>query len=128
MTEQPVETEQQFLGNEPTRQTVINIDFTGDPVKVADAVTHAKANARLQSYAPGAHLRRPSWSPGDDAELSALVRACRNAAKLVAITKEEAVKAETALQTALAVEDEAAAKLDEAERALLTYTRKDAGL
>ena len=57
MTIQPVETEQQYLGNEPTRGKLVR-DLLDD----AQATGEAAAKT-LQHYAPGAHLRRPSWAP-----------------------------------------------------------------
>ncbi len=124
MTEQPIETEQQFLGNAPTT--------TGAPTVLellddAQAKGEALAKAR-QHYVPGAHLRRPSWSPVDDVELAALVRKCVNASKLLAIAKAESAKAEDALSHALEVEDTAATAVLAAEQALIAFTRKDTGL
>jgi len=124
MTEQPVETEQQFLGNAPRIAPRI---VQPENTEVRE-LPESPALVALQHYAPGAHLRRPSWSPGDDVEVAALIRKCANAAKLAAIAKAEAVKAEEALHQALAVEEEAFTKLRAAEEALLAYTRKDTGL
>ena len=121
MTEQPVETEQQFLGNE-----------TVAPVVLADyAQTQGIASAtapRRQHYAPYAHLRRPAWSPVDNVELGALARKSCQAAKLLATAKAESAKAEEALQLALGVEHEAETKLFEAEAAVRDFLRKDTGL
>lgn len=155
MTEQPIETEQQFLGNAPTT--------TGAPTVLelledAQAKGEALAKSR-QAYLPAGHrispvleatlrmdiaeaqveklkdeadrrvaLAAPLWSPADNVELAALVRKCASASKLLAIAKDQAVGAETALQLALAVEDEAAEAVLEAEQALIIYARKDTGL
>jgi hypothetical protein len=117
MTEQPVETEQQFLGNEaPADLVAVHVPKLDDLLK------------QRQHYSPNAHLRRPSWTPVDDVELAALARKCHQAAKLLSIAKGQSVKAEEALQTALDVENEASDKLHEAESALRNFTRKDSGL
>lgn len=115
MTEQPVETEQEFLGNAP-KATVTELP-----------VTPALAEAR-EHYAPGAHLRRPSWAPVDDVELASLVRKSINANKLLAIAKDRSRGAEDALSLALGVENEAYEAAQEAGQALLAFTRKDTGL
>ena len=122
MTIQPVETEQQYLGNEPTRGKLVR-DLLDD----AQATGEAAAKT-LQHYAPGAHLRRPSWAPADDTELAALARKSINANKLLGIARAEAIRAETEFQTALAVEAEASGKALESAEALLAYTRKAAGM
>ena len=119
MTEQPVETEQQFLGNE-TPAVVIQLGTAPVSASIPKAIR--------QAYAPNAHLRRPAWSPVDDVELAALVRKSIAANKLAAIAKTEAVKAEDALKHALEVEETAVLKAHEAEQALLAFTRKDTGL
>jgi hypothetical protein len=117
MTEQPVETEQQFLGNEaPADLVAVHVPKLEDLLK------------QRQHYSPNAHLRRPAWTPVDDVELAALARKCSQAAKLLSIAKGQSVKAEEALQLALGVEDEAASKLREAEEALVAFARKDTGL
>lgn len=130
MTEQPVETEQQFLGNasyiaprivQPA-QAVIGQGDVGE-VEIVPL-----AEIPLQHYAPGAHLRRPSWAPVDDVELASLVRKSINANKLLAIAKDQATKAEDALSLALQVEEEAAQTVRDAEQALIAFTRKDTGL
>jgi hypothetical protein len=129
MTEQPVETEQQFLGNEthlsdPIVQTVAETPFLAAVGEKAAAMIQPR-----QHHVPNAHLlRRPSWAPVDDVELGALVRKSSQAAQLLAIAKGQSIKAEEALQLALGVEDEAAAKLREAEDALVGFTRKGSGL
>ena len=112
MTEQPVETEQQFLGNE-TPAVVIHLDGVVNP---------------RQHYAPGAHLRRPAWSSVDDVELAALARKSAHANKLAGIAKAKAIKAEDELKLALEVEEKAVLAAHEAEQALLALVRKDAGL
>ena len=119
MTEQPVETEQQFLGNE-TPAVVINLGTA--------PVSPPIPNAIRQHYVPNAHLRRPAWSSVDDVELAALARKASHAAKVLAIAKAESVRAEGALQLALDVENEAAGKLHNAESALREFIRKDSGL
>lgn len=140
MTEQPVETEQQFLGNEgpnacancsgPIRQTVGLVcpdcgrDFSSEPAEAVLAVVRGP----LQHYSPGAHLRRPSWSPVDDVELASLARKSAHANRLLAIARAESARAEEALQLALGVEDEAAIKVREADEALIAFTRKGTGL
>lgn len=123
MTEQPVETEQQFLGNDlPENTAVLNL------LDHAQAKGAALAEAR-QHYVPNAHLlRRPSWSPVDDVELASLARKLAHANRLLAIARAESVRAEAALQLALGVEDEAAIKVREAEQSLIAFTRKDTGL
>lgn len=151
MTEQPVETEQQFLGNESPADPVEvhGHPDTGDAnhgvLPVAPAGVYVPDSASLpglplteaqlavlvkarQHYVPNAHLRRPSWSPVDDVELAALVRKCVNASKLLAIAKDQSLTAEVELQKKLAVEDEAATAAHDAEKALITFTRKDTGL
>lgn len=125
MTEQPVETEQQFLGNAPRLEDAILGTFVGAPLNEGQRAVLDKA---MQHYVPRAHLRRPTWTPGDDVELTALVRNCTNANKLLAITKAEAKKAEDALSLALLVEDEAALAVRAADEALIAFTRKDTGL
>ncbi|ALV43133.1 hypothetical protein AU252_19845 [Pseudarthrobacter sulfonivorans] len=126
MTEQPVETEEQFLGNEPKQALAAAVTaLPGLPLTEGQQAVLDKA---MQHYVPNAHLRRPSWSPVDDVELAALVRKSVNANRLLAIAKAGSVKAETALQLALNVEDEASTAAHEAEKALLTFTRKDTGL
>lgn len=122
MTEQPVETEQEFLGNQTRTVNIANF------ARATRHVLDTAAAVPLQHYAPAAHLRRPSWAPGDDVELASLVRKCSNAARLLAIAKAEAVQKEADLQHALSVEDEAMEKLNEAEKALVAFTRKDSGL
>ena len=119
MTEQPVETEQQFLGNEAP---AVVIQLGTAPVSAAIP------KAIRQHYVPNAHLRRPAWTPVDDVELAALARKCSQAAKLLATAKAEAVRAEDALTLALDVENEAANKLHDAEAALREFIRKDTGL
>ncbi|MEW9874014.1 hypothetical protein [Arthrobacter sp. HS15c] len=168
MTEQPVETEQQFLGNEtpnacancsarirrtvglvcpacgrdfsdapPAEATVGesedgSVEFIFIPEPTSDAAFLPAQQAALdkarQHYVPGAHLRRPSWAPADDVEVSALIRKCTHAATVLAIAKRESVKAEEELKTVLGVEEEAVERMREAERALIAYTRKDTGL
>jgi hypothetical protein len=151
MTEQPVETEQQFLGNVSNadcancsgqiRRTVnlacpsCGRDFSNDPEQAVVGETEEGTvefvflrEIPIQHYAPGAHRLPPAWTSGDDVEVSALIRKCTNAAKILAIAKSKSLEAEAALQTALDVEAEAADKLNDAEKALLVYTRKDAGL
>ena len=128
MTEQPVETEEQFLGNEPTParlEDAILKTFLGEPL---DDGQKAVLNKVMQHHVPNAHLRRPSWSPVDDVELASLARKSAHANRLLAIAKAEAVRAEEALHTALGVEDEAAAKVREADEALIAFTRKGTGL
>jgi hypothetical protein len=120
MTEQPVETEQQFLGNEAPAVVIQMINAGG--------TEELPAAPQLQHYSPNAHLRRPAWTPVDDVELAALARKCSQAAKLLAIAKAEAVRAEEALKHALDVENEAADKLHEADAALREFIRKDTGL
>ncbi len=124
MTEQPVETEQQFLGNVATApiQAYIGTEELGEVELVA------LPEIPLQHYAPGAHRLPPAWTPGDDVELSALVRASVKANKLLAITKAEAKKAEDALSLALLVEEEAHLAVRAADEALIAFTRKDTGL
>ena len=124
MTEQPVETEQQFLGNVATApiQAYIGTEELGEVELVA------LPEIPLQHYAPGAHRLPPAWAPGDDVEVSALVRKSINANKLLAIAKAKSVKAEEELQLALAVEDAAAEAVQEADRYLIAFTRKDTGL
>lgn len=120
MTEQPVETEQQFLGNE-TPAVVISLGT----VPVSSSIP----KAIRQHYVPNAHLlRRPSWSPVDDVELAALARKSANANKLAAIAKAQAIKAEDDLKLALDVEEKAVLEAHNAEQALLTLVRKDSGL
>ena len=104
MTIQPVETEQQFLGNAP-----------------------AAVEAR-QHYAPGAHLRKPSWTPVADAELAALARRSMKANQILEIARNEAIKAETTFQEALAVEAKASEEAIAAGEALLDFTKKGTGL
>lgn len=118
MTEQPVETEQQFLGNAIRGNADVgSVELVPLP------------EIPLQHYVPGAHLRRlPLWSPGDDAEAAALIRTSINANKLLAIAKAQSTKAEDALQLVLDVEEEAALKAREAQGALTAFTRKDTGL
>lgn len=152
MTEQPVETEQQFLGNEAPsdcancsgriRRTVGMIcpvcerDFSDAPPAEA-TVGESEAGAvefihipdvPLQHYAPGAHLRRPLWSPADNVELGALARKSAAAHRKLAIAKAESVKAEEALQVALGVEHFAQEEVYAANEALVAFTRKDTGL
>lgn len=117
MTEQPVETEQQFLGNTAPPATMTELP-----------VTPALAAAR-QQYVPGAHLLRgPLWSPVDDVEVTVLIRKSINANKLLAIAKSKASAAEDALSLALGVETEALEAVEAADQALLAFTRKDTGL
>ena len=117
MTEQPVETEQQFLGNEaPADLVAVHVPKLDDLLK------------QRQHYSPNAHLRRPAWSPVDNVELGALARKSCQAAKLLAIAKAESVKAEEALQIALGVENEATDRLHEAELAVRDFRRKESGL
>lgn len=129
MTEQPVETEEQFLGNEPTParlEDAIVKTLVGEPL---DDGQKAVLNKVMQHHVPNAHLlRRPSWSPVDDVELASLARKSAHANRLLAIAKAEAVRAEEALQLALGVEDKAAEKVREADEALIAFTRKGAGL
>lgn len=127
MTEQPVETEQQFLGNEPA------IDLSDLPAKMENFLASPllgspPAVTQLQHYSPGAHLRRPSWASVDDVELASLARKSAHAARLLAIAKAESVRAEEALKLALEVEYEAEAKVQEADIALRDFTRKGTGL
>lgn len=121
MTEQPVETEQQFLGNETSVTTATVIDLL-------DAAQAKGEAAARQNYAPNAHLRRPAWAPIDDVELTALVRKSINANKLLAIAKGKAKAAEDALSLALEVENEAFEAVNDADQALIAFTRKDTGL
>lgn len=125
MTEQPVETEQQFLGNVATAPIQAYIG-TAD----VGAIEFAPLpEIPLQRYAPSAHLlRKPSWSPVDDVEVAALIRKSINANKLLAIAKKESAKAEDALSLALGVENEAAEAVSAADQALIDFTRKDTGL
>ncbi|QDG88845.1 hypothetical protein [Pseudarthrobacter sp. NIBRBAC000502770] len=118
MTEQPVETEQQFLGNE-TPAVVIQLGTAPVSASIPKAIR--------QHYVPNAHLRRPSWSSVDDVELAALARRSAHANKLAAIAKEQAVKAEEALKLALEVEEKAVLEAHNAEQDLLALVRKDAG-
>ncbi|MEJ1195055.1 hypothetical protein [Pseudarthrobacter sp. CCNWLW207] len=127
MTEQPVETEQQFLGNDPMEGLAGVVSVQVLPI-LTDGQQEVLERAR-QHYVPGAHLLRgPLWSPADNVELSALVRKCTNANKLLAIAKAEAAKAEDALSLALGVENEAAEAVRAAELDLIDFTRKDTGL
>lgn len=119
MTEQPVETEQQFLGNEAPA-TVIQLGTAPISPSIPKAIR--------QHYAPNAHLRRPAWSVVDDVELAALARKCAHANKLAGIAKAAAVKAEADLQLALEVEERAIKEAHVAEQALLALVRKDSGL
>lgn len=123
MTEQPVETEQQFLGNE-TPAVVINMSAPAGASELAAAY----GVLPRQHYSPNAHLRRPAWTPMDNVELAALARKASHASKVLAIAKVESVKAEEALKLALDVENEAADKLHDAESALRDFIRKDSGL
>jgi hypothetical protein len=128
MTEQPVETEQEFLGNAShVAPRIIQPAFIGAMDAGAIEFTPLP-EIPLQHYAPGAHRLAPAWAPGDDVELSALVRKSINANKLLAIAKAESVKAETALQLALGVEDEATTAAHEAELDLRDFTRRGTGL
>ena len=127
MTEQPVETEQQFLGNTPRVPTLADLPEKIDAF-LEKPVLEAVPPAPLQHYSPGAHLRRPSWSPVDDVELASLARKSAHAARLLAIAKAESVRAEAALKLALDVEYEAEAKMQEADIALRDFTRKGTGL
>ena len=124
MTEQPAETEQQFLGNVATAPVQAYIAS----VEVGEVELVALPEIPLQHYAPGAHRLPPAWAPGDDVELSALVRKCTNANKLLAIAKAKSVTAEADLQLALGVEDAAAEAVRDAELDLIEFTRKDTGL
>lgn len=119
MTEQPVETEQQFLGNE-TPAVVINLATAPLSPSIPKAIR--------QHYVPNAHLRRPAWSSVDDVELAALARKSAHANKLAGIAKAQAVKAEDALKLALEVEANAVLEAHNAEQALLTLVRKDSQL
>jgi hypothetical protein len=126
MTEQPVETEEQFLGNHPRATTLADLpakleEFLAKPLLVPAA-------APLQHYVPNAHLRRPAWTPVDDVELGALARKSINANKLLGIAKAKAVEAEEALKLALDVEEKAYEAVSEADKALVEFTRKGAGL
>lgn len=123
MTEQPVETEQQFLGNEEPQSVTITMTVE-QPMTLAVP----DAGIPLQHYSPGAHLRRPSWSPVDNVELTALARKSATANRKLAIAKAESVKAEEALQLALDVENQAAEEVYAANEALVAFTRKDTGL
>ncbi|MBT2566625.1 hypothetical protein J7I84_08975 [Arthrobacter sp. ISL-85] len=117
MTEQPVETEQQFLGNE-SPAVVIQLGT----VPVSSAIP----KAIRQHYVPNAHLRRTSWTSVDDVELAALARKSAHANKIAAIAKAEAVRAEDALKLALEVEEKAVLEAHTAEQAMLALVRKDA--
>jgi len=142
MTEQPVETEQQFLGNEALQvdrlypSAAALLDCTGAYSCTANRHLEgclsgdkpAPAAPQLQHYSPGAHLRRPAWSVVDDVELAALARRSAHANKLAGIAKAQAVKAEEDLKLALEVEDKAVTAAHEAEKALLALVRKDSGL
>lgn len=121
MTEQPVETEQQFLGNEAPA-VVINLGTAPVPPEVPASVR------QLQHYSPNAHLRRPSWAPVDDVELGSLARKLSHKNKLLAIARKESVRAEEALKVALGVEHQAEEAVREAEEALIHLMRKDTGL
>jgi hypothetical protein len=123
MTEQPVETEQEFLGNEEPQAVTITMT-----VEQPMTLTVPDKDVPLQHYSPGAHLRRPSWSPVDDVELASLARKSAHANRLLAIAKAESLRAEAALQAALDVEYEAEAKVREADEALIAFTRKGTGL
>jgi len=117
MTEQPVETEQQFLGNEaPADLVAVHVPKLDDLLK------------QRQHYSPNAHLRRPAWSPVDNVELTALARKSAAANRKLAIAKAESVKAEEAMQLALDVENQAAEEVYAANEALVAFTRKDTGL
>ena len=128
MTEQPVETEQQFLGNETHQrnlQDAIVKSFAGEPLS-----DHQKQafDRVMQHHIPNAHLRRPAWTPVDNVELTALARKSATAHRKLAIAKAESVKAEEALQLALDVENQAAEEVYAANEALVAFTRKDTGL
>lgn len=142
MTEQTVETEQQFLGN--ASYVAPRVVAPGGTVPVPPLPSGAAPvfelldqlqaqqgealNIVKQHYVPNAHHTRPRWSPVDDVEVAALVRKSISANKLLAIAKAESINAETALQLALGVEDEATVAAHEAELALRDFTRKDTGL
>lgn len=120
MTEQPVETEQQFLGNEVSTPVAL-VDY-------AQTGGIARATSPRQHYSPNAHLRRPAWTPVDNVELTALARKSATANRKLAIAKAESARAEEALQLALDVENQAAEEVYAANEALVAFTRKDTGL
>ena len=136
MTIQPVETEQQFLGNEaraaqcpncsgPIRETVglrcqaCGRDFGEEVAGVFD---------QRQNYVPNAHRPRAMVPALADPELAELIRKSITANRILGIARAESLKAEESFQGILAVEAEANEKAMAAAEALLAYTRKDAGL
>jgi len=127
MTEQPVETEQEFLGNASFIAARVVQPAVIDLLNDAQAKGEVIAPAR-QHYAPNAHLRRPAWSPVDNVELTALARKSAAANRKLAIAKAESVKAEESLKLALDVENQAAEEVYAANEALVAFTRKDTGL
>jgi len=128
MTEQPVETEQQFLGNETRLSDPIVQTITEPPFLTAVGEKAAAMIQPRQHYVPNAHLRRPAWSSVDDVQLAALARKSAHANKLAGIAKAQANKAEDALKLALEVEADAVLEAHNAEQALLTLVRKDSQL
>lgn len=134
MTEQPVETEQQFLGNENPAVVAVfpagvyvpdSVPVEGLPLTEDQEAALRKAR---QHYVPNAHLRRPAWTPVDNVELTALARKSAAANRKLAIAKAESVKAEESLKLALDVENQAAEEVYAANEALVAFTRKDTGL
>jgi hypothetical protein len=116
MTEQPVETEQQFLGNE----------------------------AR-QHYAPNAHRRASPWlttptefpefrpapvialsRPFEVADATILLRKSITATAKLQLARKASEKAETALQDALAIENLAEIDAGNAQRELLVFITETA--
>ncbi|BCW78984.1 hypothetical protein [Arthrobacter sp. NicSoilC5] len=128
MTEQPVETEQQFLGNEAQINDPIVQPAVEPPFLTAIGEKHADLIQPRQHYSPNAHLRRPAWSPVDNVELTALARKSAVANRKLAIAKAESVRAEESLKLALDVENQAAEEVYAANEALVAFTRKDTGL